>query len=112
MACGSTVRIPVPYWSVCWWGIFPYPCRKTHTETRYEYHFLPWRTRNSWVPFGRQSYEGCCGGKLYAWSTWSWSGGTFNGQWTDTTWDYLSDVGLDGGVYPCPFKSPDDLGER
>ena len=91
MACGMRETITVSYWSVCWkWGFIPYPCKKTKTEVRYQYDFLPWRTRFSWSPF-RRSYEGCCNGALFGWSYWTWSPfGTGNGPWIESTLTYFS----------------------
>jgi hypothetical protein len=35
MACGEEVSVNVSYWTVCWWGFIPYPCKKTRTTTNY-----------------------------------------------------------------------------
>jgi hypothetical protein len=104
MACGMRETVTVSYWSVCWkWGFIPYPCKKTKTEVRYQYDFLPWRTRFSWSPF-RRSYEGCCNGALFGWSYWTWSPfGTGNGPWIQSTLTYFSDSPI-GSVTPCPFN--------
>ena len=52
----------------------------------------------------RRSYEGCCGGALFAWSYWTWSPfGTGNGPWVDTLWTYLSDEVI-GSTGACPFN--------
>jgi hypothetical protein len=84
-------------------GFIPYPCKKTKTEVRYQYDFLPWRTRFSWSPF-RRSYEGCCNGALFGWSYWTWSPfGTGNGPWIESTLTYFSDSPI-GSVTPCPFN--------
>lgn len=106
MACGMRETVTVTRWGWCWkWGFIPYPCKKTTTETRYRYDFRPWRTRFSWFPF-RRSYEGCCGGLLFAWSYWTWSPfGTGNGPWIDTLWTYYSG-GEIGSTGECPFKDP------
>lgn len=52
------------YWTVCWKWIFPYPCRKTRTVTRWCYDF-------SWVREQRFLFacrvEGCEYGRLYRW---------------------------------------------
>jgi len=103
MVCGLRETITVTSWGVCWkWGFIPYPCKHTTQETRYQYDFRPWRTRFSWFPF-RRSYEGCCGGALFAWSYWTWSPfGTGNGPWLDSNWTYLSD-GVIGSTGTCPF---------
>ena len=45
MACGDSEQIQVTEWGICWKWIFPYPCQKTSTKTRYHYVFNPWRTR-------------------------------------------------------------------
>lgn len=106
MACGQRETITVSYWSVCWkWGFIPYPCKKTKTEVKYHYDFLPWRTRFSWAPF-RRSYEGCCNGSLFAWSYWTWSPfGTGNGPWiTYQTLTYFSDSTI-GSTGSCPFRN-------
>jgi hypothetical protein len=104
MVCALEERITETYWTWCWAWFIPYPCRHTHQVTRYQYDFRPWRTRFSWLPF-RESYEACCGGALYAWSTFAWSAGTVNGDWIDTNWTYLSDVKI-GSTEPCPFQPP------
>lgn len=104
MACGVRVTITETSWGVCWgWGFIPYPCKHTTQETYYQYDFRPWRTRFSWFLF-RRSYEGCCGGALFAWSYGTWSPfGTGNGPWVDGNWTYLSD-GLIGSTDKCPFQ--------
>ncbi len=105
MTCGMRETITVRYWGVCWkWGFIPYPCRKTKTEVKYRYDFLPWRTRFSWSPF-RRSYEGCCNGTLFGWSYWTWSPfGTGNGPWiTYQTLTYFSDSMI-GSIGSCPFN--------
>ena len=105
MTCGMRETITESYWGVCWkWGFIPYPCKKTKTEVKYRYDFLPWRTRFSWAPF-RRSYEGCCNGTLFGWSYWTWSPfGTGNGPWiTYQTLTYFSDSTI-GSIGPCPFK--------
>jgi hypothetical protein len=81
MACGVRETVTVTRWGVCWKWIFPYPCKKTTQETRYQYDFRPWRTRFSWSPFRRSG----------------------NGPWVDTLWTYLSDevIGSSGN---CPFN--------
>ena len=106
MACGMRETITVRYWGVCWkWGFIPYPCKKTKTEVKYHYDFLPWRTRFSWSPF-RRSYEGCCNGTLFGWSYWTWSPfGTGNGPWiTYQTLTYFSDSTI-GSIGSCPFNN-------
>lgn len=104
MTCGTRETVTTRYWGVCWkWGVVPYPCRKTKTETKYHYDFLPWRTRFSWSPF-RRSYEGCCNGMLFGWSYWTWSPfGTGNGPWVYQTLTYFSDSTI-GSVGSCPFN--------
>lgn len=104
MTCGTRETVTIRYWGVCWkWGVVPYPCRKTRTEIKYQYDFLPWRTRFSWSPF-RRSYEGCCNGMLFGWSYWTWSPfGTGNGPWIYQTMTYLSDSAI-GSVGSCPFN--------
>ena len=104
MACGLRQTVTVTHLGWCWKWFIPYPCNKTTTETRYQYDFRPWRTRFSWFPF-RKSYEGCCGGLLFAWSYWTWSTGTGNGPWVDTLWTYLSDSEI-GTTGQCPFNDP------
>lgn len=104
MTCGTRETVTTRYWGVCWkWGVVPYPCRKTKTEMKYHYDFLPWRTRFSWSPF-RRSYQGCCNGMLFGWSYWTWSPfGTGNGPWVYQTLTHFSDSTI-GSVGPCPFN--------
>ncbi|SFK00917.1 hypothetical protein SAMN05444581_101248 [Methylocapsa palsarum] len=104
MACGQRETITVTHWGVCWKWIFPYPCKKTINVIRYRYDFRPWREKFSWSPF-RRSYEGCCGGALFAWSYWTWSPfGTVSGPWVDTTLTYFADSTI-GSVENCPFNN-------
>lgn len=59
-----TERVDEPYWAVCWKWIFPYPCKKYRTVTR-------WCCEFEWIKETRLFLfcilEGCAGGKRYRW---------------------------------------------
>ena len=56
------------YWSVCWAWIFPYPCRKTRTVTKWCYLFSIWKQTN-YLFIAR--HTACEGDMEYSW----WGGG-------------------------------------
>lgn len=103
MACGERVEVTETYWSVCWWGPFPYPCKKHRTKVKFRYDFLPTRFRLTW-PF-RCDKQGCCGTSLYEWSYWCWWG-SGNSGWDTVNVDARY---FDSQQYPigdCPFSPP------
>ena len=53
------------YWSVCWAWIFPYPCRKTRTVTKFCCEFQIVHER---CFIFRAVIWGCCDGKEYRWT--------------------------------------------
>lgn len=101
MACGEQVERVETYWSVCWKWFVPYPCKKSRTVMRYQYDFLPWRTRITW-PF-RCKYEGCCGSALYTWSRWCWWG-SGNGPWNQFSARTEYFESQPSGAGSCPFS--------
>lgn len=64
MAC-EWQRIEETYWTVCWKWIFPYPCRKRRTVTRWCCTF-DWVKETRWFFFC--TLEGCAGGQRYNWT--------------------------------------------
>jgi hypothetical protein len=53
------------YWTVCWKWIFPYPCKKYRTVTRWCCTF-DWLKETRWGFFC--TLEGCAGGVRYNWT--------------------------------------------
>lgn len=99
MACGDKVQITVTSWGVCWKAIFPYPCKKTSTQTRYHYLFNPHRSR---LAILGKKYQGCCGTDLYEWSEGFAIFGTGNGAWIHQPAEkYLKSPATRVGT--CPF---------
>jgi hypothetical protein len=99
MACGDRVQVTVTSWGVCWKWIFPYPCKKSSTQTRYEYVFNPYRSR---FAFFAKHYEGCCGGVLFKWPEGFAIFGTGNGPWVNTPITKLLSSPAEG-IGDCPF---------
>jgi hypothetical protein len=100
MACGDREQVQITKSGICWWGIFPYPCKKTSLEWRYHYVFIPYRTR---FAFFERKYQGCCGASLYEWSEGATLFGTGNGPWvTNTLEKYLKRTATTIG--DCPFN--------
>ena len=52
------------YWTVCWKWIFPYPCKKVRTVTKWCYNFR-WVREYRWGFFCY--LEGCENGVRYTW---------------------------------------------
>src|SRR5215207_3572771 len=60
-------QVQETYWSVCWKWIFPYPCRKTRTVTRwcYDFSFVVVSYRGVYT-----NYWGCEFNQRYEWRRW------------------------------------------
>ncbi|MFE9692265.1 hypothetical protein [Micromonospora sp. NPDC005806] len=63
-------QITETYWSVCWWGFVPYPCRKTRTVTKWCYDFSYFTYDYHYV---YTNYRGCEYNNLYSWRQWELS---------------------------------------
>jgi len=61
----ETITYTESYWTVCWKWIFPYPCKKYRTVTRW-CCFFSWLKENRWGFFC--TLEGCADGQLYKWT--------------------------------------------
>ncbi len=61
----ETVTYVESYWTVCWKWIFPYPCKKYHTVTKW-CCFFSWIKETGWGLFC--TLEGCADGQLYNWT--------------------------------------------
>jgi hypothetical protein len=66
-------QIVETYWTVCWKWIFPYPCRKTRTVTKwcYDFSYLVVSYRVIYT-----NYRGCELNISYAWRKWELNGST------------------------------------
>jgi len=54
------------YWDICWWGWFPYPCKKYRQVQKFCCQFK-WAMRiSSWWFYSH--WIGCANGKLYHWT--------------------------------------------
>lgn len=58
-------QVQETYWDVCWKWVFPYPCKKTRTVTRWFYHFS-WYKEVQYVFYG--DITACENGIEYSWS--------------------------------------------
>jgi hypothetical protein len=64
MACGQQTVVET-YWTVCWKWIFPYPCKKSRTVSRWCCDFA-WVEETGYGFFCR--LQGCADGQLYKWT--------------------------------------------
>ncbi len=64
------VSTQVRYWTVCWWAIFPYPCRKTKTK----FCCTGIRKVRCYGFFGENWF--CCDGRESHWWSGCWGFGT------------------------------------
>ena len=72
----SQETVNVSYWTLCWWGPFPYPCKKWRKESRWCYNF--WVIKSSCYVFA-EHLKACEGDAQYEW----WS--PCFGFWADAT---------------------------
>ncbi|MCH7964660.1 MAG: hypothetical protein IH852_12070 [Bacteroidetes bacterium] len=61
----ETITYEEGYWTVCWKWIFPYPCKKYRTVTKW-CCFFSWIKETRWGVFC--TLEGCADGQLYKWT--------------------------------------------
>jgi hypothetical protein len=66
---GERREIVERYWSVCWWYLVPYPCRKTRVVTKwcYDFAFIVVSNRGIFT-----DYWGCEFSTRYEWRDWHW----------------------------------------
>jgi hypothetical protein len=69
----ETITYTEGYWTVCWKWIFPYPCKKYRTVTKW-CCFFSWIKITFWGLYCTS--EGCADGLLYRWNSFCFGFGT------------------------------------